>query len=72
MAEAGIWSGILANLVVSGATDIHCIDRTTAKVHRCAAGGKGDWEQAIGRSRGGRATKSTRSSMEMAALSRSN
>ena len=39
--KAGIWSGILANLVVFDATDIQCIDSTTAKAHRCAAGGKG-------------------------------
>ncbi|WP_216856580.1 transposase [Acidisphaera sp. S103] len=39
--KAGIWSAILAKLVVFDATDIQCIDSTTAKAHRCAAGGKG-------------------------------
>lgn len=39
--KAGIWSGILAKLMVYDATDIQCIDSTAAKAHRCAAGGKG-------------------------------
>ncbi|WP_158932764.1 transposase [Acidisphaera sp. S103] len=39
--KAGIWSAILAKLVVFDATDIQCIDSTTAKAHRCATGGKG-------------------------------
>ncbi len=39
--KAGIWSGILSQLMVYDATDIQCIDSTTAKAHRCAAGGKG-------------------------------
>ena len=39
--KAGIWSRILENLVVFDGTDIQCIDSTTAKAHRCAAGGKG-------------------------------
>jgi transposase len=39
--KAGIWSRILADLVVFDATDIQCIDSTTAKAHRCAGGGKG-------------------------------
>ena len=33
------------------------IDSTAVKAHRCAAGGKGEQSQAIGRSRGGRTTK---------------
>ena len=39
--KAGIWASILEKLVVQDATDIQCIDSTTAKAHRCAAGGKG-------------------------------
>ena len=39
--KAGIWANILEKLVVHDATDIQCIDSTTAKAHRCAAGGKG-------------------------------
>ena len=39
--KAGIWSAILSQLMADDATDIQCIDSTTAKAHRCAAGGKG-------------------------------
>jgi transposase len=39
--KAGIWADILSQLMVYDATDIQCIDSTTAKAHRCAAGGKG-------------------------------
>ena len=39
--KAGIWADILEKLVVFDAMDIQCIDSTTAKAHRCAAGGKG-------------------------------
>ena len=39
--KAGIWQSILASLVAFDAADIQCIDSTTAKAHRCAAGGKG-------------------------------
>ena len=39
--KAGIWAAILARLMVHDAVDIQCIDSTTAKAHRCAAGGKG-------------------------------
>jgi transposase len=39
--KAGIWADILSQLMVHDATDIQCIDSTTAKAHRCAAGGKG-------------------------------
>ena len=39
--KAGIWAAILAKLMVHDAVDIQCIDSTTAKAHRCAAGGKG-------------------------------
>jgi transposase len=71
--KAGIWSAILAKLVVYDATDIQCIDSTTAKAHRCAAGGKGGPRR---RPSGGAAAeesrKSTRSLMETAGLSRSN
>ena len=39
--KAGIWAGILSQVMAYDATDIQCIDSTTAKAHRCAAGGKG-------------------------------
>lgn len=39
--KAGIWAQILSRLVQYDATDVQCIDSTTAKAHRCAAGGKG-------------------------------
>jgi len=39
--KAGIWQTILAGLVTFDAADVQCIDSTTAKAHRCAAGGKG-------------------------------
>jgi transposase len=39
--KAGIWQKMADNLVVHDATDIQCIDSTTAKAHRCSAGGKG-------------------------------
>ena len=39
--KRGIWAEILSKLVAYDATDVPCIDSTTAKAHRCAAGGKG-------------------------------
>lgn len=39
--KAGIWARILEKQMVHDAVDIQCIDSTTAKAHRCAAGGKG-------------------------------
>ena len=39
--KRGIWAEILSKLVAYDATDVQCIDSTTAKAHRCAAGGKG-------------------------------
>jgi transposase len=71
--KAGIWAGILASLVVFDATDIQCIDSTTAKAHRCAAGGKGGPSNRRSNGAGaGEPRKFTRSSMETAGLSRSN
>ena len=55
--KAGIWQSILAGLVEFDAADTQCIDSTTAKAHRCTAGGKGGSKQAIGRSRAGQTTK---------------
>jgi len=56
--RAGIWQTMLKALVDPGSTESQSIDSTTAKAHRCAAGGKGGAQkQAIGRSRGGRTTK---------------
>ena len=39
--KAGIWQSILASLVEFDAARTQSIDSTTAKAHRCAAGGKG-------------------------------
>ena len=56
--KAGIWQNILARLVAFDQAKVQCIDSTSAKAHRCAAGGEGGAQkQAIGRSRGGRTTK---------------
>jgi transposase len=49
---------VLDRLVAFDQANVQCIDSTTAKVHRCGAGGDGGAQtQAIGRSRGGRTTK---------------
>ena len=56
--KAGIWTAMLQASITLDAADLQCIDSTTAKAHRCSAGGKGGADtQAIGRSRGGRSTK---------------
>ena len=39
--KAGIWQGMLEQLITLDAADLQCIDSTTAKAHRCSAGGKG-------------------------------
>lgn len=39
--KAGIWQLMSEHLVVHDAVDVQCIDSTTAKAHRCSAGGKG-------------------------------
>ena len=39
--KAGIWQKILDRLVAFDQANVQCIDSTTAKAHRCAAGGKG-------------------------------
>lgn len=39
--KAGIWQGLFAALVKFDAAERQSIDSTTAKAHRCAAGGKG-------------------------------
>lgn len=39
--KAGIWGKILKSLVTHDAIGVQCIDRTVARAHRCAAGGKG-------------------------------
>jgi transposase len=71
--KAGIWSAILAKLVVFDATDIQCIDSTTAKAHRGAAGGKGGTKnRPLGAAGAAEPRKSTRLSMVMAASSGSN
>lgn len=39
--KAGIWQHMAEQLVVHDALEVQCIDSTTAKAHRCSAGGKG-------------------------------
>jgi transposase len=39
--KAGIWQQMAQHLVVRDAMEVQCIDSTTAKAHRCSAGGKG-------------------------------
>jgi transposase len=39
--KAGIWQRMAEQLVTHDAREIQCIDSTTAKAHRCSAGGKG-------------------------------
>jgi transposase len=71
--KAGIWADILSKLVVLDAMDIQCIDSTTAKAHRCAAGGKGGpRRKPLGEAEVGEPPKSTPLSMAMDASSPSN
>ena len=71
--KRGIWGEILSMLVTYDATDIQCIDSTTAKAHRCAAGGKGGSTlRPSARAEAGAPRKSTPSSTAMAGSSRSN
>jgi transposase len=54
----GIWQSIWERLIRLDAAMVQCIDSTSSKAHRCAAGGEGgEATQDIGRSRGGRTTK---------------
>lgn len=39
--KAGIWQQLLDRLVAFDRANVQCIDSTSAKVHRCGAGGKG-------------------------------
>lgn len=39
--KAGIWQMTLDRLVAFDRASVQCIDSTSAKVHRCGAGGKG-------------------------------
>nr|WP_225649618.1 IS5 family transposase [Bradyrhizobium australafricanum] len=54
----GLWFEIFEALTgKTGIVGPVAIDSSHIKAHRSAAGGKGDYEEAIGRSRGGRTTK---------------
>lgn len=54
----GIWEDVFYALSgASGVVDATSVDSTHVKAHRSAAGAKGGTSKAIGRSRGGRATK---------------
>jgi transposase len=39
--KAGIWQHMLEAVTQLDAVDLQCIDSTSAKAHRCSAGGKG-------------------------------
>ena len=68
--KAGIWQSILASLVTFDAADIQCIDSTTAKAHRCAAGGKGGLKTRLSaEAEAGEPRKSTPSSIVLSASS---
>ncbi len=58
-AEQGVWDALLETLVELGLTDDwqHMIDSTTVRGHSQAAGAKGTYQEAFGRSRGGFTTK---------------
>lgn len=61
--KAGIWQAMAARLVVEDAIDVQSIDSTTAKAHRCSAGGKGGpMNRPLGEVAAGEPPKSTLSS----------
>lgn len=54
----GRWCAIFEALAKSGENGVVLsLDSTSIKKHRCGSGGRGEHNQAIGRSRGGRTTK---------------
>ena len=57
--QRGLWQRLFAQIASQGNLPSELmIDSTHVKAHRSAAGGKrGEWEQAVGRSRGGRTSK---------------
>lgn len=58
LSRDGIWQSIWVRLIQLDAAMVQCIDSTSSKAHRCAAGGEsGEATQDIGRSRGVRTTK---------------
>ena len=68
--KAGIRAKILDKLMVHDAIDIQSIDSTTAKAHRCAAGGKGGPRRGpSARAEAGAQPKSTPSSTPRVGLS---
>ncbi|WP_144440009.1 IS5 family transposase [Methylobacterium sp. AMS5] len=57
-AAKGVWTDLFETLAKAGGPPSQVlIDSSAVKAHRCASGGKGGHNQAIGRSRGGRTTK---------------
>ncbi|MGO8865951.1 MAG: IS5 family transposase [Alphaproteobacteria bacterium] len=53
----GIWRRIFDKLASKSRDSLYLIDSTIVKAHRAASGAKGEKNQAIGISRGGRSTK---------------
>ncbi|HUI94001.1 MAG TPA: IS5 family transposase [Chitinivibrionales bacterium] len=53
----GIWKRVFDQLASKSRDSLYLIDSTVVKAHRAASGGKGEKNQAIGISRGGRTTK---------------
>ena len=71
--KAGIWQQMAERLVVHDALEVQCIDSTTAKAHRCSAGGKGGpTNRRSAAVAGGEPLKSTPSSTMKADCSPSN
>ena len=57
-AAKGVWVNLFHSLARAGGPSAQLlIDSSAVKAHRSASGGKGELNQAIGRSRGGRTTK---------------
>jgi transposase len=57
-AAKGVWSDLFHALATAGGPPAEVlIDSFAVKAHRCASGERGERNQAIGRSRGGRTTK---------------
>ena len=60
-AVKGVWASLFHALATADGPPAELlIDSSAVKAHRCASGEKGEQSQAIGRSRGGRTTKSMR------------
>jgi transposase len=56
--QRGLWQRLFEQIAASGDVPHELsLDSSHVKAHRSAAGAKGEWAQAVGRSRGGRTSK---------------